>query len=135
FGLREAFRWNTVDAVLHTRFGKAFLAQLIIAAAVALVALLASRIRALESLAIVPAILVVPTLSLAGHARTSGSLALAGDFIHVLAASSWVGGLAFTVLAQLFAGEDRWPLSARAVPRFSMLAMVAVPTLILAGSL
>jgi copper transport protein len=135
FGLREAFRWSTVDAVLHTRFGKAFLAQLVIAAGIAVVALVASRIRALEPVVVIPAVLLILTVSQAGHARTSGSLALAGDFVHVLAASTWVGGLAFTVLALLIAGEDRWPLASRAVPRFSKLAVVSVGALILAGSL
>ena len=34
FGLSEAFRWNTVDSVLQTHFGKAFLFQLAFAAVV-----------------------------------------------------------------------------------------------------
>jgi copper transport protein len=46
-----------------------------------------------------------------------------------------VGGLAFTVLALLLAGADRWPLAARAVPVFSILAVGSVVTLIAAGSL
>jgi copper transport protein len=54
---------------------------------------------------------------------------------HIAAASTWVGGLGFTVLALLLAGEDRWPLASRAVPRFSILAVVSVVTLIVAGSL
>ena len=51
------------------------------------------------------------------------------------AASCWVGGLAFTVLALMLAGDDRWPLASRAVPRFSILAVVSVVALIAAGSL
>src|SRR5439155_25815921 len=84
-------------------------------------------------LTIHPAFSLIPTLSAAGHARTSGTLAFAADVTHVAAASAWVGGLAFTVLALLLAGEDRWPLAARAVPRLSMLAAVSVPVLITAG--
>lgn len=135
FGLSEAFRWNTVDSVLHTRFGKAFLIQIGLAAVVAIVALAAGRARTimLAPLAVIPALLLIPTLSDAGHARTSGSIAFVADLAHVTAASTWAGGLGFTLLALLLAGNDRWPLASRTIPRFSMLAVLAVATLILAG--
>jgi copper transport protein len=137
FGLREAFRWNTVDAVLQTRFGKAFLFQIGLAATTALVAFVAGRVRnaSVGPLVLVPAALLLPTVSDAGHARTSGTVAFVADVAHVAAASVWVGGLAFTVVALLRAGDDRWPLASRAVPLFSRLAVVSVATLILAGSL
>ena len=137
FGLREAFRWSTVDAVLQTRFGKAFLFQIGLAAAAALVAFAAGRVRnaSFGPLVLVPAALLLPTVSDAGHARTSGTIAFVADVAHVAAASVWVGGLAFTVVALLRAGDDRWPLASRAVPLFSRLAVVSVATLILAGSL
>jgi copper transport protein len=136
FGLREAFKWNTVDSVLQTRFGKAFLFQIAFAAAVVPLAFAAGRMRraVLGPLVLVPAVGLLPTLSAAGHARTSGTLALVADLAHIVAGSVWVGGLAFTVLALLRAGEDRWPLAARAVPVFSMLAVGSVGLLILAGS-
>ena len=136
FGLREAFRWNTVDAVLQTRFGKAFLFQIVFAAAVAPLALAAGQKRnaLLGAVVLVPAVGLLPTLSAAGHARTSGKLAFAADLAHIMAGSVWVGGLAFTVLALLRAREERWPLAARAVPVFSMLAVGSVALLILAGS-
>ncbi len=137
FGVREAFRWNTVDAVLQTRFGKAFLFQTAFAAAVALVAFARGRVRSavLGAFVLVPAVCILPTLSAAGHARTSGSVALVADVTHLTAASVWVGGLAFTLLALIRAGDDRWPLAARAVPVFSALAVVSVATLVLAGVL
>jgi copper transport protein len=134
FGLTEAFRWDTVHSVLQTRFGRAFLWQIGLAITVGAVALLASRSRRLELLPLI-AVFLLPTISAAGHARTSGSLALLADMTHIAAASAWVGGLAFTMLALLLAGEDRWPLASRAVPRFSILAVVSVVTLIAAGSL
>ena len=136
FGLSEAFRWDTVDSVLQTRFGKAFLWQLGLAAVIAPAAFLASRSRnaTVGLLVLVPAVLLLPTLSAAGHARTSGTVALIADVVHIAAASVWVGGLAFTVLALLLAGEDRWPLASRAVPVFSLLAVGSVVTLILAGT-
>jgi copper transport protein len=134
FGLTEAFRWDTVHSVLQTRFGRAFLWQIGLAIVVGAVALLASRSRRLELLPLL-ALLLLPTISAAGHARTSGSWALLFDTTHIAAASAWVGGLAFTLLALMLAGEDRWPLASRAVPRFSILAVVSVVTLIAAGSL
>ncbi len=135
FGLREAFRWNTVDSVLQTHFGKAFLFQIGLAAAVAALAFAAARKIDLGPIVLVPAALILPTLPAAGHARTSGTVAFVADIAHVTAASVWVGGLAFTLLALLRSGEDRWPLASRAVPIFSRLAVVAVAALILAGSL
>ena len=134
FGLSEAFRADTVRSVLETRFGKAFLWQMGIAAVVGALALFASRSPRLEAFPLF-AILLLPTLSAAGHARTSGTLAYLADLVHLTAASCWVGGLAFTVLALVLAGDDRWPLASRAVPRFSILAVVSVIALIAAGSL
>jgi copper transport protein len=137
FGASEALRWDTVDSVLQTRFGKAFLWQLGLAAVIAPGAFLASRSRnsTVRLLVLVPAVLLLPTLSAAGHARTSGTVALIADVVHLAAASVWVGGLAFTVLALLLAGADRWPLASRAVPVFSILAVGSVVTLIIAGTL
>ena len=137
FGLSEAFHWNTVDSVLQTRFGTAFLWQLGLAAVIAPGAFLASRsgTETLGLLILAPALLLLPTISAAGHARTSGPLALVVDVVHIAAASLWVGGLAFTVLALLLAGSDRWPLASRAVPVFSILAVGSVVTLIIAGTI
>jgi copper transport protein len=134
FGLTEAFRWNTVDSVLQTRFGKAFLFQLAFAAAAAILALVASRVDKIGWAVLIPAVCLLPTLSAAGHARTSGSIAFVNDVVHLTAASVWVGGLAFTILGLLLAGSDRWPLASRAVPRFSTLAVVSVAALIAAGT-
>jgi copper transport protein len=134
FGLTEAFRWDTVHSVLQTRFGHAFVWQIGIALVVGAVALMASRSRSLELLPLA-ALALLPTISAAGHGRTSGPWAFLFDVIHITAASTWVGGLGFTILALLLAGADRWPLASRAVPRFSILAVISVATLIVAGTL
>jgi copper transport protein len=134
FGLSEAFRWDTIHSVLQTRFGHAFLWQIGVAIVVGALALMASRSRRLEFLPLF-ALLLIPTISDAGHARTSGALAIFLDVFHVAAASTWVGGLAFTILGLMLAGDDRWPLASRAVPRFSLLAVFSVATLIVAGTL
>lgn len=134
FGLSEAFRWETIHSVLQTRFGRAFLWQIGVALVVGALALFASRSRKLDFMPML-SLLLIPTLSAAGHARTSGALAIFLDVFHVAAAATWVGGLAFTLLALLLAGKDRWPLASRAVPRFSLLAVISVATLITAGAL
>jgi copper transport protein len=134
FGLSEAFRWDTVHSVLQTRFGHAFLWQIGVAIVIGALAMMASRSRRLELLPLF-ALLLIPTISAAGHARTSGALAIFLDVFHVAAASTWVGGLAFTILGLLLAGDDRWPLASRAVPRFSLLAVFSVATLITAGTI
>jgi copper transport protein len=134
FGLTEAFRWDTVHSVLQTRFGHAFVWQIGLALVVGAVALMASRSRRLELLPLA-ALALLLTISAAGHARTSGPWAFLFDVIHIAAASTWVGGLGFMILALLLAGADRWPLASRAVPRFSLIAVVSVATLIVAGTL
>jgi copper transport protein len=134
FGLTEAFRWDTVHSVLQTRFGHAFVWQIGLALVIGAVALMASRSRSLELLPLA-ALALLPTISAAGHARTSGPWAFLFDVVHIAAASTWVGGLGFIILALLLAGADRWPLASRAVPRFSILAVISVATLIVAGTL
>jgi copper transport protein len=129
FGLREALRWDTVSEVLDTRFGKAWLVQAWLAVAVVPLALF----RPTRRFALLPAVALVATPSAAGHASVSGALWFVSDLAHVAAASAWTGGLAFLVLALLLAGG--WPLAARAVPRFSTIAVGAVAVLLTAGVL
>jgi copper transport protein len=131
FGLGEAVRWESVQPVLETRFGKVSLVQAGLGLAVAVLAFTAGR----YSLALlVPAAALVVTPSLSGHASVSGDLALVSDLVHVSAAAVWTGGLAFVVVALFASRERRWPLAARAVPRFSKLAVVSVAALLIAGT-
>jgi copper transport protein len=135
FGLGEAAHWDSVRAVLETRFGKVALAQAVLGLAIAAIALAARRGSApLQAAILVLAVALVPTPSLAGHARVRGNLALASDIVHVTSAAVWTGALAVVVAALLAAGTERWPLAARAVPRFSNLAVVAVGALLVSGS-
>ena len=53
FGLSGAFRWSTVDSVLQTQFGKAFLLQMAFAAITAPIAFIASRQRSIGVLTLV----------------------------------------------------------------------------------
>jgi len=136
FGLAQAAHWNSVQAVLETRFGQVALVQVALGLVVAALAFAARR-RPDGSLALallIPAVALVPTPSLAGHASVSGGLALVADLVHVSAAAVWTGGLAFVVVALVAAGEERWPLAARGVPRFSRLAVFSVAALLVSGS-
>jgi copper transport protein len=136
FGLSDAVTWTSFRDVLETRFGKVWLLQAGLAAAVGLLALLARRRTGgqLSALLVVPALVLAATPSLSGHASVKGGLTLIADIVHVAAAATWTGGLAFVVIALLAAGADRWPLAARAVPPFSRLAVVSVAALLVAGT-
>lgn len=136
FGLGEALRWSVVRAVLETRFGQVWVAQAGIATVVAVFALAWARGagRRLGGAAAVAAGLLPLTPALAGHASVSGFVSMVADAVHVGAAAVWTGGLAFVVMALAWSGERRWPLAARAVPRFSQLAVLSVAALIVAGA-
>lgn len=133
FGLGESLTWDVYSTVLDTRFGEIWLIQAAAAAWVAVAALVARR-RPLAILASLPAAAIVTaTPALAGHGSVRGAVALVADVVHVAAAAVWTGGLAFLAVALVWAGAERWPLAARLVPRFSLLAVGAVSALIVAG--
>jgi copper transport protein len=140
FGLREAFTWDVFSSVAETRYGEASLIRAALAATVLVAALALRRTNgrdrtALLGLCVLVAGALVVTPSASGHASTVGALAVASDAAHVFAAAAWTGGLGFVVLALVLSRSDRWPLAARAVPRFSMLAVGAVAVLLIAGTI
>jgi copper transport protein len=137
-GLDAAFRRSLIGDVLETRFGHVTIARVGLALTIAVVAALAllwpwRREQPLAVFACGLAVLVAATPALSGHARVEGGIAVVSDWVHVLAASAWIGGLAFVLLALWRASGERWPLASRAVPRFSALAVVSVAALLLAG--
>lgn len=83
--------------------------------------------------------LLLATLTLQSHAAAEGGfLPVAADWLHVVAASLWMGGLlGFPILLigplRAMPAEARAKLLGRVVPRFSKVATVAVLTLILTG--
>jgi copper transport protein len=138
-GLGDAFTWSNASAVAGTRFGtveliRAALALGLLGAALGL-RRAGGRVRATASAgAVLLAAGLALTPTFAGHAGTAGALAIVSDIAHVLAASTWVGGLAFLVVALWLALEQRWPLATRAVPRFSTMAVASVVVLLIAGT-
>ncbi len=138
-GLLDAFRSDVVSAVVDTRYGTVSLIQAVLGLALLAVALALRRTtgRARNTTYAVAAVLaagLVATPPFAGHASVEGPVAIAADVAHVFAASVWVGGLAFVVIALFLALEERWPLATRSVPRFSTMAVVAVVVLLVAGT-
>lgn len=136
--LIDAFSWNLFTTVLETRYGEVILIQSALAATLALTALALRHSegrdrRALVGLTLVLGASLAVTPSFSGHASTLGALGLTSDVIHVVSAAMWTGGLAFLLLGLRLAGEDRWPLATRAVPRFSTMAVLSVVALITAG--
>jgi copper transport protein len=139
-GLGSAFDLSLFREVLHTQFGKVWAARGLLAIAVAAIALLV-RLRVIRDttavagglLALAGALAVTP--GLAGHANVEPWYALASDATHVAAASLWLGGLAFLLLALLWTSGDRWTFAANAVPRYSTIAVIAVAALVGSGVL
>lgn len=118
--------------VARERFGEVWLARAALAAIVAFVARRPGRRRRMVALAAAAPLVATPAFS--GHADANGILALVADVAHVAAAAAWTGGLAFLVLALVSAGPNRWPLAARLVPRFSIMAVGSVAVLLVAGT-
>jgi copper transport protein len=134
-GFVDAARWNVVSAVLDSRFGKVWLARAALGLGLCVVALLLRRRRTplVLDVGLLLGVGLVLTPALAGHANVSGVVSFVADVAHVQAAAIWTGGLAFLLLTLLWAEEERWTLAARAVPRFSILAVGSVGVLLVAG--
>jgi len=138
-GVGEAFSADVVTSVAETRFGRLSLIRAAIAAVIAVMVLLVLRAggrmsRPVTVAAILLGLGLVVTPGLSGHASVSGAVALVADAAHVQAAAVWVGGLAFVVAALVLARDDRWPLAASSVPRFSTMAVASVAILVVAGT-
>jgi copper transport protein len=89
--------------------------------------------------AVVVGALLLMTFTQQSHAVAEGSfLPVAADWLHVMAASLWMGGvLGFPILLmgplRAMQAETRAKLLRRTVPRFSKIAVMAVMSLILTG--
>lgn len=131
--------WSALTAdvlgdVAGTRFGTAWAAGV-----VAWLAILA--IRRPGPLLAIPLAALVAMPSFGGHAGVQAPVALLlpTNILHVLAIGAWAGGIAVLVLAlrsatrALEEDADRTRLLAANVARFSALATVAIPVVLLTG--
>jgi copper transport protein len=117
------------DVPVSSRFGGTMAAVAVVAGVGALLAAIAPVYPALEPLAFVSALVLLPGPSIAGHALDRGRspLEVFADVIHVAAASVWLGGLVALGLA-LHSGNR-----AATVRRFSNVALVSVVALAVTG--
>ena len=128
----HAFNSQVLSAVWHSRYGRLTVlrvAVLAIAGGV-VVLLLRRRSRLVAAAAGAVGLAVLATISLAGHAATGSlvPLALPFDVVHIGAAAVWFGGLTMLVVVVLTRPDE-----ARAVTRFSQLALGAVIAIAVTG--
>lgn len=82
------------------------------------------------------AALVLPAgFTVASHAAGAGALAALADWVHMVAAAAWIGGLATLLLLLVVAGaHDRQTVARTLVPRFSVLAGASLGALLVTGA-
>ncbi len=133
---------NFSEALFATRVGHIWLLRLALGLATALVAGYAARSRGTGywwAAAGVGSVLLL-TLTQLSHAAAEGSfLPFVSDWVHVIAASTWVGGLLGFVVVLLgplrsVAEDLRGKLLRETVRRFSRVATVSVMALIATGT-
>ncbi len=129
---------GALPAVLtHTHFGAIWTARLIALGLVLLASFASSSSRLARRLALLLAVGIALTTSLSGHAADWGDLTLSAgiDWVHVLGASVWTGGLFSLALVVLVDARDRPPgLLGVLARRFSRLAACSLAVVVLSGS-
>ena len=120
------------DVSISTRFGSVMAAAAVVAGVGAMLAAIAPVYPRLEPLAFAAGLTLLPVPTLAGHALDRGRPGYEPfvDFLHVAAASFWLGGLVALGLALSSSGDH-----AQLVRRFSNVAFVSVLVLAATGVL
>jgi copper transport protein len=93
------------------------------------------------SLALVISAAVLATISLSSHGAATERIrtaAIFSDYVHLLAAAVWVGGLfhlalGIPIILQVQSQSQRRAILSALVPRFSIIAILSVGTLIITG--
>jgi copper transport protein len=136
-GLGDALKPSVIGDVLDTRFGKAWLARIVLLVLAMPLVLALQRTRTRRGpLVIVGALMAVAimvTPGLGGHASTGRwvAVALPFDTIHVLATSMWFGGL--LVLSIEVLRSDDLDVLEPLLDRFSFFALASVGVIIATG--
>jgi copper transport protein len=131
------------EALFDTRIGQLWILRLALGILTATAATYAAqqprRLAYWWSAAVVVSALLLMTLTQQSHAAAEGGfLPFAADWLHLVAASLWMGGLlGFPILLlgplRAIPIEPRLKLLSRIVPRFSKVATTAVMSLVLTG--
>jgi copper transport protein len=118
------------DVSLSTRFGTVIGVAAVVSGLGAVLAAVAPVLPRLEPLPFLAGLALLPLPTLAGHSLDRGRPLLepAVDFLHVAAASFWLGGLVALASALMGPG-DRAPM----LRRFSNVALVSVAVLAATG--
>ena len=124
---------NTVSLLLtETQFGHAWLVRLLLAGL-----LLAGVMRRSRILLALSAVGLMGALAWSGHAAGTpgirGDFHRLADFLHLLAAAAWLGGLLPLFLLLRLGNPDDDLISA--TKRFSTVGLVSVGTLLITGSI
>jgi putative copper resistance protein D len=127
---------RAVPAVLtRTHFGSVWIVRA--AGLLALLLLSAASSRRFLRLGALAALGIALTVSLTGHAGDSGDVSLTAgvDWVHVVAATTWTGGL-FVLAGIVLQNGARWPaaLLGDAMRRFSALAAGCLLAVALSGA-
>jgi copper transport protein len=136
-GLGDALKPSVIGDVLDTRFGKAWLARLVLLLVAVPVVLALQRTRArrgpLVAVGALLAVAIMVTPGWGGHASTGRwvGIALPFDTLHVLATSMWFGGL--VVLSLEVLRSDDLDLLEPLLDRFSGFALGSVGVIIVTG--
>jgi copper transport protein len=145
-GLSAPWSRSVHTVLFQTRFGAIWLGRLALIFVLARLTPAAveaegsgRRGRWLEGACMAASLLLLLTASLGSHASAEAAplLPVVMDWVHLIAASAWIGGLFFFIaglrsLRELPA-EFRTRLTARLIPRFSVLAIVSMAALTLTG--
>lgn len=108
----------------------------LISALAALILPLVPDIRLPEGVWVLPAAgaILLGGITISSHAAGVGPLAVLADWVHLIAAAVWAGGLITLVLVLVTADRDlRADLASTFAPRFSNLAALSVGLLIITG--
>jgi copper transport protein len=130
------FLYGDLSPMAQTRFGKAFVAMTLAFAVVLALVYLAWLLDRIEPLvpALALALLFAGGLSLSGHSAVdagSSWLSELADWVHLAAASLWIGGLATMAVVVWFAAPE---LRRAAFTRFSQMATVLIGLVLVAGT-
>ena len=135
---------NDVDlrSVFELRQGQVAVAQVVLALIASPLAVRAVRSGAprLLALAAIPAVVLAITPGLSGHAgaQSNALVAVLVDWVHVLAAGAWGGGLLVLAAAapavfRATTAETRGPLLRGVTRRFTRIALTALVALVATG--
>lgn len=142
--LWDSLKSSIVQDTLESRFGKVWLLRAFDWAALGALVLLYLKASRARRWLTVPATIgcayLASTPAFAGHASVESPIAVMfpSDFIHVLASSVWVGGVAFLVLALPVATRqleppERTRVLLATLARFSPIALGAVVAIAVTG--